>query len=126
MLKLVDGPAEGAYAVKRAPLYLRAIHNTRTGERDVLDQLDDTPADHEEVWVYKLRGEAGMVHLNFGSSRSRGGGGQRTGFYATGDYYHVADAPTTELRDTEAWRRWCAAQVPEDVDPATGRMTCRC
>ncbi len=110
MIKLVDGPAEGAYAVKRAPLYLRAILNTNTGEKDVLDQLDDRPDDFEEMWVYKLEGEAGRVHLNFGSGR----GGQRTGFYATGDYHHVPDAPTAELRDTEAWRRWCAAQVPKD------------
>ena len=119
MIKLVDGPAEGAYAVKRAPLYLRAVVNPDTHAKDVLDQLSDSPDDHEDVWVYKLDGEAGTVHLNFGSGRD----GQRTGFYATGDYHHVNDAVGADLRDTGAWRRWCAAQVPDGVDLETGRMT---
>lgn len=117
MIKLVDGPAAGAYAVKRAPLYLRATVDAGTGVRDVLDQLTDSPSESEDVVVYKLEGEAGMIHLNFG------GTALRTGFYVTGNYYHVAPAPVIELRDTEAWRRWCAAQVPDDVDPETGSMT---
>ncbi len=118
MIKLNDGPAEGAYAVKRAPLYLRATVDAGTGARDVLDQLDDSPSESEEVVVYKLDGEAGQVHLNFGS----GHGGQRTGFYATGDYHHVPDAGGTDLRDTMDWRRWVAARMPGVVvDLATGQ-----
>jgi hypothetical protein len=118
VIKLVDGPAEGAYAVKRAPLYLRAILNTLTGEKDVLDQLTDRPDDFEEVWVYKLEGEAGMVHLNFGSGR----GGHRTGFYATGTYHHLPDVVGGELRSEMAWRTWVAAQVPGGIDMTTGRL----
>ena len=119
MIKLIDGPAEGAYAVKRAPLYLRATVDAGTGVRDVLDQLDDSPSEFEEVVVYKLEGEAGTVHLNFGGGR----GGQRTGFYATGDYYHVPDVGGVDVRDREAWRRWCASQVPGNVDLETGALT---
>ena len=115
MLKLVDGPAEGTYAVKRAPLYLRAILNPQTGEKDVLDQLTDSPCDFEEVSVYKLEGEPGMVHLNFGRSA-------RTGFYASGTYHHVPDAVGEELRTEMAWRTWVAAQVPGMIDMATGRL----
>ena len=117
VIKLVDGPAEGAYAVKRAPLYLRATVDAGTGTRDVLDQLDDSPSESEGIVVYKLEGEAGTVHLSFGGTVLR------TGFYVTGNYHHVADVPVRELRDTGAWRRWCAAQVPDDVNLETGRMT---
>jgi hypothetical protein len=118
MIKLVDGPAEGAYAVKRAPLYLRATVDAGTGARDVLDHVDDSPSESEEVVVYKLEGETGTVHLNFGGGR----GGKRTGFYATGDYYHVGDAVGADLRGTLDWRRWVAARMPGVVvDLATGQ-----
>ncbi len=119
MIKLVDGPAEGAYAVKRAPLYLRATVDAGTGVRDVLDQLTDSPRESEEVVVYKLDGEAGTVHLNFGSGR----GGQRTGFYATGDYHHVPYVVGAELRTEMTWRRWVAARLPDNVvDMETGTL----
>lgn len=118
MITLVDGPMEGSYAVKRAPLYLRAVLDTQTGEKDVLDQLTDSPTAFEEVWVYKLEGEAGMVHLNFGSGRS----GRRTGFYATGTYHHLPNVVGGELRSEMAWRTWVAAQVPGVIDMATGQL----
>lgn len=115
MISLTDGPAEGAYAVKRAPAYLRAVLNILTGEKDVLDQLDDTPGDNEEVCVYKLEGQAGVVHLNRGKGRS--------GFYATGTYHHVEDVRGVDVRDTMAWRRWVADQLPElTVDLETGAV----
>lgn len=114
MISLADGPVEGAYAAKRAPEYLRAVLNTLTGDKDVLDQLDDSPGDNEEVWVYKLEGEAGTVHLNMG----RNGG---TGFYATGIYRHVEDVRGVDVRDTMDWRRWVAAQLPDlTIDLETG------
>ena len=119
MIRLVDGPAKGTYAVKRAPLYLRATVDAGTGVRDVLDQLTDSPSESEEVVVYKLDGEAGTVHLNFGSGR-----GQRTGFYATGDYHHVPGVDGAELRTETAWRRWVAARLPDNVvDMETGAYT---
>lgn len=113
MISLEGGPGEGAYAVKRAPKFLRAVLNTLTGEKDVLDQLSDTPGDNEEVWVYKLEGEAGIVHLNRGKGQS--------GFYATGTYRYVDDVRGVDVRETMAWRRWVADQLPElTIDLETG------
>lgn len=116
MIQLVDGPAEGAYAVTRAPIFLRGVVNTLDGEKDVLDQLTDTPGDNEEVCVYKLKGEAGVVHLNRGKGRS--------GFYATGTYHHLPDVLGAELRETMQWRQWVADQLPHlPIDLETGSMT---
>lgn len=115
MIELVNGPAAGAYAVKRAPLYLRAVLDTVTGAKDVLDKLDDTPGDDEEVCVYKRDGEVGAVHLNFGR---RGA----TGFYATGRYHWLADVVGAEVCDTMAWRKWVAGRLPGGVDLETGVM----
>ena len=103
MISLADGPVEGTYAVKRAPEYLRAIVNTLTGEKDVLDQLDDTPGDNEEVWVYKLEGEAGQVHIN--STKVKG-------FFATGTYRLVEDVRGVDVRETVDWWRWVAERPP--------------
>ena len=84
MIRLLDGPAAGSYAVKRAPLYLRAVVDP-DGKKDVLDQLDDEPDGIEKIHVYRRVTEAGSVHLNFGGGKR----GRATGFYATGDYDHV-------------------------------------
>lgn len=116
MIRLVNGPCEGAYAVKRAPIFLRAVLHTLTGDKDVLDQVDDTPGDDEEVCVYKLKGEAGVVHFNRGKGRS--------GFYATGTYHHQGDVVGADLRETMRWRRWVADQLPYlPIDLETGAMT---
>lgn len=116
MLDLLDGPAQGSYLVKRAPLYLRAVTLEVAGAtaRDVLDQLTDAPAPGERVHVYKLQGQAGSVHLN------RGGKG--SGFYATGVYKHLADVDGEALRDTESWRQWCIAHTGAPVNPETGEI----
>ncbi len=114
MISLQGGLAEGAYAVKRAPLYLRGVLNTLTGEKDVLDQRDDVPGDNEEVSVYKLQGEAGVVHLNAGKLK---------GFYATGTYNHVEDVRGVDIRDTMDWRQWVVDQLPEvAIDIESGRI----
>ena len=114
MLKLLDGPAQGAYMVKRAPLFLRAVVSAG-GAQDVLDQLEDTPAPSEEVYVYKRQGSAGTVHLNLGHRKG-------TGFYAMGEYRHVPDADGEALRKTEAWRQWCIAQSDRPVNLETGEF----
>lgn len=116
MIQLVDGPCKGVYPVRRAPIFLRGIVNTDTSEKDVLDQLHDTPADNEEVCVYKIEGEAGLVHLNRGKGRS--------GFYATGTYHHQSEVVGADLRDTMRWRRWVADQLPHlPINLETGSMT---
>jgi hypothetical protein len=45
MLKLLDGPVAGVFLVKRAPMFLRAVIDDRTNEKDVLDQIDGEPID---------------------------------------------------------------------------------
>ena len=116
MLNLLDGPAQGNYMGKRAPLFLRAVTTDVAGATvaDVLDQLTDTPAPTERVHVYKLEGAAGMVHLN------RGGKG--SGFYATGSYRHLPDVDGEALRDTAAWRQWAIAHTGAPVNPETGEI----
>lgn len=113
MITLHDGPAAGSYAVKRAPLYLRAVspvEGAKDVATDVLDQWEDTPREFERVSVYLRSGEAGTVHINRGRRGS--------GFYATGQYHHLADVDGEQLRDFDAWRAWVLLQV--DADPETG------
>ena len=105
MIKLHDGPAAGVYPVKRAPLYLRAVVNADTDKKDVLDQLVDKPGKAEAISVYRRVGPAGTVHINMGSTR------KGSGFYATGEYIHLADVDGGLFRETQAWQDWCRAQL---------------
>ena len=101
MIQLIDGPAKGSYAVKRAPLFLRAVVGPG-GKTDVLDQLSDRPSKGETVHVYMREGEPGFIHLN-----ARGKGGRNiSGFYATGTYYHLPHIDGTTLTDRADWQRW--------------------
>lgn len=112
MIRLLDGPAQGTYAARRGPLYLRAVTVVEQdgGGSDVLDELDDTPHPDERVSVYRRSTPLSHVHLRMGG-RSRAG----SGFYAMADYRHVADVDGEMLRDTEMWRVWVRAQ-PDGAD----------
>lgn len=101
MLTLVDGPCKGTYMCKRAPVYLRAVKKN-DGKLDVLDQVNDRPADDEEVYVYEIVGEAGTVHLNFG--------GGRGGWYAFASYHYLPDVTGELMRDNAAWQDWAIAR----------------
>ena len=105
MITLIDGPVAGTYLVKRAPLFLRAVEDSVSGEKDVLDQLDDEPKATEKVFVYKLQGEASWVHLNFG--------GGKGGFYAMGKYKYLEEGEA--LRGTEEWQRYCVSHTEGEV-----------
>ena len=106
MITLLGGPCAGSYAVKRAPRYLRAVIGPN-GKRDVLDQYDDTPAEGERVYIYRLHpGTEGVVHLKAGKGMS--------GFYALGTYTPVEEVDGEQLRDTEAWRSWATARAESD------------
>lgn len=100
-LSLLDGPCEGTYLCKRAPLFLRAIVDEK-GEKDCLDLVDDTPAESEKVYVYKREGAASVVHLYFG--------GNKGGWYALGQYRFMPDVDGEALRDNEAWQKWAKKQ----------------
>lgn len=116
MITLKDGPAQGSYAVKRAPLFLRAVVGPGN-KQDVLDQLDDTPRADERVYIYRLEGEVGWAHVHFGGKDRA-----RTGFYATGTYRHLADVDGEALRETAAWRQWCISHAGSPVNPQTGEI----
>lgn len=113
MLTLKDGPVAGTYLVKRAPLFLRAVIDAKTNEKDVLDALDDRPKSTEDVFVYERQGEASTIHLLM-SPRSR------SGFYVMAEYRLRDDVDGKSVRGTEDWRAWVATQVPEPVNPETG------
>ena len=98
MIRLRGGPAAGSYAVKRAPLYLRAVV-APDGTKDVLDQPTDTPRDGETVSVYRRVGDAGVVHLCMANRRA-------SGFYAMAEYEHMPDVNGEDLRDNDVWRAW--------------------
>ena len=122
MLSLLDGPCKGTFMVKRAPLFLRAVAKpvllprerdaeegqirTDFGECDVLDQLNDTPADGEQVFVYQLQGKAGSFHIH-----ARGKDGKAlSGWYAMGEYKYLPDVDGEQLRDNVKWQAWVIQQ----------------
>ena len=100
MLQLKDGPCEGVYYCRRAPDYLRAVINDK-GEKDALDLIDDTPRDDELVFIYRLEGEPGWMHIH---------GTKVHGFYATGTYYYMPEVDGKLLRDNAEWQKWALAQ----------------
>ncbi len=107
MLKLIDGPCAGTYLVQRAPVYLRAVLDNVTGETDVLDQIDDLPKLTESIFVYRLQGEAGWMHLN---------GPKIKGFYATGEYKYLGlEVDGEQFRSTEKWQEWALNQPQEII-----------
>ena len=111
MLRLKDGPAEGTYPCKRAPVFLRAIVAT-TGEADVLDMLEDKPGPREKVYVYWRIGDWNDVHLNAGDGK------QGRGFYASAEYEHMPDVDGEALRDNEEWRLWATKRGEEEAKRA--------
>ena len=102
MLSLMDGPCKGVFLVKTAPDFLRAVIDKK-GETDVLDQLEDKPKASETVYVYKLVGNRGHIHICM-SPRSH------SGFYALGDYSYLPEVNGADLRDNTAWESWVKAQ----------------
>jgi len=115
MLNLIDGPCQGDYMVRRAPVFLRAVLENNGG-KDVLDQLTDTPKDTETVYVYKLIGGSGWIHFH---------GKGLSGFYATGCYKYLSEVNGQELRDNLKWGIWAAsefANLPQDEKE--GKVQC--
>jgi hypothetical protein len=102
MVTLLDGPATGVrLMLRRVPLMLRVVQNTKTLDWDALDQLEDTPADGEAIYVYRCEGITGSVHINTG--RRPGGG-----FYQVATYKLWPEQPAdAEIRTNDAWQAWC-------------------
>ena len=122
MLQLLDGPCKGTFMVKRAPIFLHAVAKpvllprepsdeegqirTDLGECDVLDQLDDTPAAGEQVFVYQRQGDSNQMHIY-----ARGKGGKAlTGWWPFANYKHLPDVDGEQLRDNVKWQAWVTQQ----------------
>ena len=102
MLQLLDGPCEGVYYVKRAPLFLRAVIDKSSGEKDVLDLIEDTPRNSESIHIYERKGSSGWVHIH---------GKKIHGFYALGDYRFLPEIVGENFRDNLAWQKWATEQL---------------
>lgn len=102
MIEILDGPCEGTFTVRRAPMYLRATVSRLDGhKRDVLDQLEDEPARYEDVYVYRREPHTwGLVFVRPG------------GRYEKGSYRLVDPQPAeSDVRANAAWRVWAHAQA---------------
>ena len=109
MIRLLDGPAEGRYAVRRAPIFLRAVVSA-SGKADILDLLDDHPRPDERVHVYRaVPGTTTMLPDSvFVCVRTKDGYGQAAG--AAGEYHLLPDVDGETVRETAAWREWVGTQ----------------
>lgn len=110
MTKFIDGPAEGqTLMLQRAPIFLRAVQDQKK-EWDALDQLHDTVADGETVYVYVLDREPGRCHV------LRRGKGQQSGWYTVATYRLHIEQPSQEiLSSTIGWRKWVQTQPVPDL-----------
>ena len=111
MIKLLDGPAHGAYMVKTAPARLRAVVEA-AGHCDVLNLPEDTPEPSDTLHVYIRVTDTHPVHINMGRKGS--------GFYATGDYRWMPDVDGEQYRDNAVWSEWAAAQGGVEIGRAEG------
>ena len=101
MIILNDGPAQGAYSVSRAPLFLRAVVSP-AGKTDVLDQLDDEPRPREKISVYRRTSTPDQVGIMFICGRGR----SESGPSVSAQYEHLPDVDAEQFRATTAWRTW--------------------
>lgn len=106
MLSLKDGPCQGTYMCKRAPVFLRAVKDEK-GAIDCLDQVEDTPTESEKVYVYQRISEPATVHLNFG--------GGKGGWYDLADYKFLPDVDGETLRKNETWQAWATRAQEEEL-----------
>lgn len=97
---LRDGPAKGVFFIKHAPLFLRAVVDKTTGDKDVLDQIDEGPRAAERVSVYIREGAAGHLRIRFGRGK------YRPGLYALATYRHLPEVDGETLRENTNWQKW--------------------
>jgi hypothetical protein len=117
VIRFGDGPAVGELlALKRAPLYLRAVFNGQTSKWDALDQLADVPGPEELLVVaYRRVGPARGCMVDW-TVKGRKVGGR----FASANYEVVAEQPdAATLRETDRWRAWCWEQVKANPNGGT-------
>ncbi len=114
MMVLKDGPAKGAYAVRRAPYHLRAVVDEKTGDKDVLDQLEDTPQRTEKIHVYRcVKNDGGVAMVMLSGKNGRG---RHCVQSVCAEYEHVADVDGEAFRDQDTWRAWAIANAPAGAE----------
>lgn len=104
MITLRDGPAAGSFAVRTAPMYLRAVVSDKGN--DVLNLPADTPRPDETVYVYRRVTPVSHVHINM---RSKG-----SGFYAMAEYEHMPMVNGESFRSRGAWTPWVELHADAD------------
>lgn len=119
MVSFLDGPASGeTLMLRRVPMLLRVVQS-RDGEWDALDQLDDVPKATETIHVYRRRDDLGVGWMHLcARGRSRAASGR----YYNCSYSVVPNQPSDEqVRTTEAWQAWAtawlAAAGKQDAQP---------
>jgi len=106
MAKFLDGPAAGvSLSLRRAPMLLRVVQNRETKTWDALDQLTDSPADNEDIYLYYIHPESFFKAHVCRSPR------RLSGWLEEADYSLL---PATLLRideeilrDQEVYAAWC-------------------
>lgn len=115
--KILDGPAaEHSFLLTRAPLFLRVVN--QSGKWDALDQLADTPAANELVYVYRRHGTPGHVHIN---SRDPKTGKRNGGMYTLAEYKYFETQPIdSTVRDNKLWQEWVMEMIAVHGDAPYG------
>jgi hypothetical protein len=94
---------EVSLLLRRAPLFLRVVRDSRTLGWDALDQLADVPQPDEQLFIYRRVSDVGRIHVD----RARRHGGSIWAAVATYEYVKDADV---DARDTRKWQTWCWRQ----------------
>lgn len=115
MTTIEDGPAAGkCLMLKRCPVLLRVVIDTKTGGIDALNETEDIATANESIHVYKAMARPTWCHIYM-----RGG---RGGFYEVASYKLYSTQPPDEvLRDNDRWAEWATAEWPKikhEFEPA--------
>lgn len=99
MTRFVDGPAKGkTLMLKRAPVFLRVVQNSKTGAIDALDQEHDVAGPDENLFAYQLTAMPARAFID---------GPKISGCYPIASYQLVERPPTTnEMRSNAGWILW--------------------
>ncbi len=108
MSNFLNGPAQGVHlSLGRSPYFLRVVRSP-DGKWDALDQLDDKPADDEEIHVYRIASEPVTAHIDGRDPVT----GKRFGrWLSVADYKVHSEQPDSKTtKDNSAWKAWCIEQ----------------
>lgn len=114
MIGFLDGPAQHVRRMRlgRTPFFLRVVRKRGTRLWDALDQLEDVPAENEEVFVYERASEPLRAFIRPG------------GLVIACDYRLLRgpQPPDEDVRTNDRWRHWCEqAAGARRGDPTEGK-----